>query len=237
MAGTLAAGMMSHEVFRASPRGWTYRLYRLRYAPAVKAWLDAPAFLVHVPKCAGMSLAGAMGRPDPGHIPVTDYPAEVRAALAGKPALCVLREPVERFVSAFRYSHQRRAAGRSVWNAEIAASPDIDTALHRLERSGGVAGHFFLRPAVDFIAAARVLGMDVHLLAFEHLGRAPEALDALGFPGARPGHVNRAPPLPPGLNARPSEPARRRLRAAYAADAALHRQLVERGGLARLADL
>ena len=49
------------------------RVYVRRHAALIRPWLDSPVFLLHVPKCAGVSIARALGRPDPGHVLVGDH--------------------------------------------------------------------------------------------------------------------------------------------------------------------
>lgn len=133
------------------------------------SWAQAPYFLLHVPKCAGTSIVNALHRPDPGHLLVTDLDLDSQKALSGLPALIVIRNPVDRIVSTFRYAHSQHQNNEASYLLNITRYDDInDWVCNSLPRYV-VSKHYFFRSARAYIREAQAIGMLVHAIAMDNL--------------------------------------------------------------------
>ncbi len=146
-------------------------LYRKRYMSQCTSWLDAPFFLIHVPKCAGMSICDVANLPDPGHIEISRMPKAIARSLVTRPCLAVIRDPVDRVVSTFDYAHKLRSKGITNTVDFIADFSNINDFVSTALTKKQFLHHYFLLPANDFIRPAQILGADISFVDFKELDK------------------------------------------------------------------
>lgn len=151
----------------ANDRVLTYLYSRTRRFGSDQ-WVDFPFYFLHLPKCAGTALCHALDMPDPGHVPVDRLPFRNRRALANKPALIVVRDPIARIRSTFRYAHEISKLGPT-FLAQIAKYDDINDWISQRLNEKAINSHYFLFPALKHIIAAQSLGMPITVIAIERL--------------------------------------------------------------------
>jgi len=144
-------------------------LYRMRYMSRCNSWLDAPFFLIHIPKCVGMSVCAATRLPDPGHIEMTKMPKTLVRSLIEKPCLAIIRDPVDRIVSTFDYAHKLRRKGITNTVDFIADFSNINDFVSTLLMRKRILRHYFLLPANDFIRPAQMVGAEISFVDFKKL--------------------------------------------------------------------
>lgn len=185
------------------------------------AWLDMPFFLLHVPKCAGTSICRALDMPDPGHALLDELPGHIRARLAQKPCLAILRDPLSRIVSTYYHAHDVSRLPLMNFASGFARFPDVNAFILDYLSPKTVTSHYFLRPSALYVESARRSGARVALARLEDADRAVVGfirdhgipLDALPHEGASSRPVKRASPV--------SEEARRHVEELYAEDVQL----------------
>ncbi|WP_373355997.1 sulfotransferase family 2 domain-containing protein [Pseudoroseicyclus sp. CXY001] len=173
-----------------------YRLATRRsYFPA--SYHALGAIFIHIPKCAGTSLGEALfGTGRPGHFEWRHYAAENPEAFRRYFKFAVVRDPVERFLSAHAYliaggkSAADRAAGQ-----DIAAHGDAASFLRSGFRAGGWQDYVHFRPQVRFICD-REGRLQVDLLA-RHETLAADCA-AIGARLGRPARLERRNVTPGG---------------------------------------
>jgi hypothetical protein len=201
------------------PLGMTNRLHERSNRRNVVDWLDGPFLLVHIPKSAGTSIAQALGKSDPGHALLSDYPEGIRRQLQGRPAFAVWRDPVDRLVSTFKYAHQMRSEGTPTSLAFVSRFKNLDDFVQYCHsRWNTLRHHYFLRPGCEFVSAARATGCSVTIARLSSLDDDFSSFMAgIGaacptLPHARAAKVNSS------IVAEPSEQARTLIRRMYAQD-------------------
>jgi hypothetical protein len=145
------------------------RYYRLRNSWRAEAWREAPFYLIHILKAAGSTIAAAAGLQDPGHVPLSQLPADLRRVLAIKPCLAVVRDPVSRIVSTFNYIQSARRDGKMHLVSCLETGPTIDDFVSRIFEQRNLIGHYFFRPASALIADAKAQGAKVRIISFRTL--------------------------------------------------------------------
>jgi hypothetical protein len=173
---------------------------------------------IHVPKTGGTSVARALyGTAGIGHRTIR----EVRDELGREPAdalfsFAVVRDPVDRLASAFRYL---KAGGSNALDAAFGARvlgelPTLEALIldWLTPRASRAQVHF--RPQADFVCDGGAVAVD-RVVRYGRLGEGYARVRAeTGVGGPLP-HVNAGPPGPPP---RLSAAARARVREVYAAD-------------------
>jgi len=145
-----------------------------------------PFLFIHIPKTAGISVAKVLSSAvaisnrhpyaglDPGHGLFEDLYPHQRKRLATKPALAVIREPIDRFISAVNMAvgmiEEQDTNGRfyGMWGL-----PDINVFIERQHRFGGLRRNAFFRPQSDYIESARRCGLHVDLVEFRSFTQNP----------------------------------------------------------------
>ncbi len=146
----------------------TNSYYRAMHKNLIHPWLSAPMFLLHVPKSAGTSMAYALGKPDPGHLRVDEYPAKIQECLSGRDALLCIREPVDRFESSCSYMEKLRGEGNDTF-VRTASKYRSASELVKAMDAGYCADLYFLRSASSMIESASTLGMKTWVVGFDKL--------------------------------------------------------------------
>jgi len=119
---------------------------------------------IHVPKNAGTSIIECFGIQNPGHQHVSYYKNKIIGKWDDYKKICILRDPVERFLSCYRYARM----DRSYWhgkNTRGGKHPDYDLCMA-----------YSVDQVVD-ILYENIDQMHVH----EHCYRAKRSLMHLGF--------------------------------------------------------
>ncbi|WP_375266248.1 sulfotransferase family 2 domain-containing protein [Planktotalea sp.] len=162
---------IAQKFYSVAPGRLQYALHKRRFRRNIEAWIDAPCFMLHVPKCGGKSIAAALNLPDPGHTIISDMPAEIRQKLSKKPCIVVVRDPIDRIVSTFKFAHRHIAEGRNRTFAGLINSNDNDIndfIEQNLTTHLRDTRHFF-RDASSFVDAAKAVGMQPELVDFKTL--------------------------------------------------------------------
>ncbi|MBC6407190.1 MAG: hypothetical protein GDA40_03230 [Rhodobacteraceae bacterium] len=103
-----------------------------------------------------------------------ELPLYQRKILGAKPALAVIREPLERFVSAANFAipeaRSQCVNGRfyGMWGL-----PDVNVFVERQHRLGGLRYNSFFRPQSDYVESARRCGVHVDLVEFRAFTQNP----------------------------------------------------------------
>lgn len=177
---------------------------------------------VHIPKVAGMSISQALYGVQVKHASIRLLHHVADGRLAMLPSFAVLRDPADRFLSAFRYG---RAGGSAIndvaepFRSLYRRFESIDEALDHVEQAESPyqidhifrPQHWYVTDRLGRIAVDRLVRMD-------DLARLPRLIP--GFPDGAMPRLNRGNGEELTLDARQ----RRRLERLYAADFALWQQ-------------
>jgi hypothetical protein len=154
---------------------------------------------VHVPRAAGMSVAQALGARPQSHYSMRYYRTVAPRFAAEADSFAVLRDPFERFASAYaivRAGGAERVTLASPFRRQTAHVRSVDDYLAWLETRAPIQRDHVMRPQSWYVtdpASGEVLVKRLFLLGAE-----TEALDAyLGSHGVGPlGWINRSERLP-----------------------------------------
>lgn len=132
------------------------------------------AIFIHVPKAAGRSLATALGMGGTSHIPIKRYWAADRSATQSSLTFAVLRDPVDRFSSAFHSlrgsspenpdtPHERRY---SEWvRRNIDVHTDVESFIESMRSNRAhrrrVMGWYHFVPQSTWITRGGSVGVDL----------------------------------------------------------------------------
>ncbi|WP_299677742.1 sulfotransferase family 2 domain-containing protein [uncultured Roseobacter sp.] len=162
--------------------------------PALEdVYLGRGLILIHIPKNAGTSVEDAIYNYRVRHRTWRDIRDSCPRAWASLPKIAILRDPVDRFLSAFDYlkSGGRNEADRR-FAARVIAQRSIEEFVDRFASRAGfrhtAMRYFHFRPQSDFIC-------DAEQVMVEHMIPFPKMADGLvKFAGVAPGalaHANR----------------------------------------------
>ncbi|WP_336959444.1 sulfotransferase family 2 domain-containing protein [Sphingobium aquiterrae] len=154
---------------------------------------DAGALFIHIPKNAGMSVSNALYGLQVKHASVRYYDCVAPDLLDSLPSFALIRDPRERFLSAWRYGRAGGTAHNRVsmpFRPVYMAFSSIDAALDHLEsvRSIYAVDHIF-RPQSWYITDREGEIMVDRLFLLSDMARASAAMPHL-LPAAIP-HLNR----------------------------------------------
>lgn len=206
------------------PNRVAYLRHRLRHRKNVDAWADADFYFIHIPKCAGTSFVGITGRESVGHVLYRDLPPEFRARIADKPHLAILRDPVDRLASVFKYAHRTERSYNSTPLASMTPWLNFSDYITQGLRRDRPETHYFLRPASLFLE-----GAPRDRISFVNFQRLEEGIAAFMQAIGRPfqGRIPRdnVSEAAPDLDMTLTGPARAVLEDVYAEDFRLWRRL------------
>lgn len=160
--------------FEWAPNDLVYLEHRLKRRGARDHWKTAPYYLIHIPKSGGQSIAEALSLDSPGHVRYRDLPAALTDALRDRPHVAVIRDPLQRLRSIFRYAHMVRQRAGTTKLAAVTRYKSLSAFIRDGLEAQDIHSHYFLRPAVDFLAGAP--RAQLHLIPFDRL---QEGVDAL----------------------------------------------------------
>lgn len=181
----------------------------------VRIW-RAGLLFIHIPKNAGMSVSDAIYGEPVDHSSIRYYQKARPDLVDALPSFAVLRDPVDRFISAYNYGRVGGTRNNRIskpFNARYAAFRSIDDALDHVEgaRRPYDVDHIF-RPQSWYVTDRHGHVAVTKLLLFSEIGRIAEF-----FPNTsvRPlDHLNRVPTTEHLMTPRQIE----RVRAHYAQD-------------------
>lgn len=179
---------------------------------------------VHIPKNGGTSIGQALYGMPVGHASVRFYLTAAASIMRTCPAFAVLRNPEERFLSAYRHARRGVAADtviHAAFRETYQAFRSIDDALDHIEAAPSpyAIDNIFRTQRWYLTDRAGALVVQ-NLVAFDQLPRLRELMPSLGIDVP---HLNRSDPLPLNLTAHQ----RLRLRHLYADDYRLFDSLRE----------
>jgi hypothetical protein len=195
-----------------APPAWTIPRHRRRLAAIERAG----ALFIHIPKNAGMSISRALYGEQIYHPSIRYYLRFAPKRVRRLPSFAIWRDPVERFVSAFRFA---RAGGNPANRVSMAfrtsymAFETLDDALDHVEAAHSVydLDHIF-RPQFWYVAdwAGRI--------AVDHLFRFDQ-MDSIGAVMGLP-QIEHVPEINASVGAREAPTAAQiaRMRRLYAID-------------------
>jgi hypothetical protein len=184
---------------------------------------SAGVLFIHIPKCAGMSVSTILYGEQVFHPTIRYYKRVAPDVVRDMPSFAVWRDPVARFVSAYRFARNGGAPDARLARAfrdQYMAFTSLDDALDHVESAPSLyhTDHIF-RPQFWYVAdfGGRI-AVD-QLCLIENLDK---TVAAAGLPGlAEMARVNLSPPMDEEL----SNEQLRRLRKLYAIDFAIYEAL------------
>lgn len=187
--------------------------------------LDAGALLIHIPKCAGLSVSEALYGPgfSPGHLRWMDYdPADLERH-PGLEVFTVVRNPWDRLLSAYlfllRGGLRERSSADVVVGRHLAAHhPGFPGFVRQFIGAGHARDYFHFEPQTDYLRdRSGGFPARIHRIRFESL----EGSGALTLPSGRTlalPHRNRTPRASAGYREHYTPETRAIVAQAYAAD-------------------
>lgn len=179
----------------------------------------AGLLFIHIPKNAGMSVAEAVYGQQVNHDSIRYYQKARPDMVEALPSFAVLRDPVDRFISAYNYARVGGVAANRIskpFSARYAAFRSIDEALDHVEQARRPydVDHIF-RPQSWYVTDRQGRVAVTKLLLFSEIGRIAEYFPDIPV---RPlEHLNRVPTTARQMSDRQIA----RVRALYAQDVEL----------------
>lgn len=159
--------------FERAPNGLVYLQHRLARRSSREDWKRAPYYLIHIPKSGGQSVAQALSLSSPGHVRYRDLPSDLRAAVRDRPHVAVIRDPLHRLRSTFRYAHMIQKQSGTTKIASATRFSSLNEFIRGID-GAKVSSHYFFRPVVDFLADAP--RERLYLIPFDRLQSGVDAL-------------------------------------------------------------
>jgi len=187
---------------------------------------EAGLLFVHIPKAAGMSISEALYGAQIKHASIRLH-RHLDRALRDMPSFAVMRDPADRFLSAYRYGRAGGSANNDVaepFRTRYMAFRSIDEALDHVETASSpyAVDHIFRAQSWYVTDDKGRVAVD-RLVAIDDLDQLPSLVP--GFPACSLPALNRSQPIEvPRLNAAQHA----RLRVIYADDYALWENVARR---------
>jgi hypothetical protein len=188
-----------HEKLAEEGRPLPLDAKRRRRLAAIR---EAGSLFIHIPKNAGMSISQALYREQIKHVSIRYYARVAPELAAGTPSFALLRDPVERFLSAYGYGKAGGGADNQVslpFRATYMGFGSVDAALDHLEsaRSPYHLDHIF-RPQSWYVTGGDGRVAVDRLLLVEEIDKLAEFVP--GLRGAPLPHLNKGRTLREALN-------------------------------------
>jgi hypothetical protein len=175
--------------FGRAPNSLLYLQHRWRRRGRIEQWWDADYYIIHIPKTGGQSIAHALGRKSPSHFVYSDLPFAFRDRIRNRLHVSVIRPPVDRLRSTFRYAVMLQRKWPTSALAALAGHQSFSEFVKALPRAKAET-HYFLRPAVAFFRGAPLDRL--RLIPFDRMQPGIDQLhDELGLPRVWLPHKNR----------------------------------------------
>ena len=196
-------------------RPWIDAKRRARLA----AIRDAGVLFIHVPKNGGMSISHALYGMQIRHPSIRYYQCVAPDIVASMPSFAVIRDPIDRFLSAFAYAQAGGSRDNAVslpFRADYAAFRSIDDAIDHVARARSPyhVDHIFRLQSWYVTDRDGGLAVD-RLIAMDDLAEGLSGLPGIGGFGLP--RINRSRGVKPALSAAQIA----RIRELYRADFAL----------------
>lgn len=183
---------------------------------------------VHAPKTAGTSISRILYGRNLPHYTAKFYRRTFGASLSGIPSFSIVREPVERFLSAYRYI---ASGGTDIMlydrfeRSPLAGLNDVNHFLDfLLEDPGRLSRVSLARSQAEYVMDSRGKVIVDRLYAFDSTGVCSDLLDWLGVQTIP--HINAS--RHPRTKLTPDT--RRKILDLYAEDARLYEMVTQNGG-------
>jgi hypothetical protein len=153
-------------------------LYYFRNKYRLKSWAKNKYQFIHVPKCAGTSIAKSLELPDPGHF---TYKQMKNYGVTSEEFLnfAVVRNPLDRIVSTFKYAKEAQSKNGENPLSWIARYNDVDDFILNGLNERDVRNNYFLMPSQKYIEGCP--DDSLFLIAFEDVeGGFNEVLGMIG---------------------------------------------------------
>jgi hypothetical protein len=143
--------------------------FRRRIAPDIAA---SPLLFIHVPKNGGTSIKRALYTSDPGHCSVRYYDLFFPGHMRRSETLAIIREPADRFLSAFDFLMNGGGRDVSIQPRPLARMAGVRTLDDFLDFLEGLNGDWlkadtFVRPQSWYISDIRGIIQIRHLLLLD----------------------------------------------------------------------
>ena len=165
----------------------------LRFARARRAWKSAGITFVHIPKNAGVSISRALYGRTLGHYSAAQISRRDPHLLTHTYSFAVLRDPLERAISAYRFATAGSTRDMAVANPHLYRTEtfaDFDTFVGSwLAHQDLTAVDPVFRTQASYVTAARHIGVD-DLFWLGDLQSLAAALRRRGHPGLALSHSN-----------------------------------------------
>jgi hypothetical protein len=130
---------------------------------------------IHVPKNAGTSISSALYGQDIGHASIRYYQRNAAELVAGLLSVAVIREPIERFLSAFVFARNGGTREKPVslaFRCDCMRLVSVDAALDHIEAARSVYDlDYVFRPQIWYVTDRHGRLAVNWLLSFEKLGQ------------------------------------------------------------------
>jgi len=140
-----------NQIYMHIPDSWKFARHRQLHRSAIAAWADSPIVLIHIPKAAGTSFNHALEMPDLGHLTYRQLHALDPAFDERKRYIAVVRDPLDRLRSTYRYVRKSYKEKGRTSLVDIAICPSFEHFLDKYMTRKRVENHYFLRPQSHFV--------------------------------------------------------------------------------------
>ena len=152
---------LGHDLLHFLVPGWLDKMPNNALRDEMR---QAGLALIHIPKCAGNSVANRLYRRAPSHRTWRWYQG------IGVPTIAVVRDPVERFISAYDFLRGGGITNADRLFARLHVTDDINLFARRLEQSRRIRSYYHFQEQGRYVLDGSRLAVD-EIVAIEHLAR------------------------------------------------------------------